>query len=205
MGVFVPHKWANTTDLGLTYCFVDSPEEKSTKYSPGAKTSPLLILYRLPWAYRLVWWVTETKLHIPLCPVSPSAPSTCLPGWWPHLATPQICAVCPDTLATLLLETAEHLAVESQSRSWWLGESLFLLSATQVKKAGLPRRHGCLGIWVSLGVRLTLVLIMSCCPSSGHSPCDKAWLLCWRQVSAWEKCSARSDSSWFVKLETSSV
>lgn len=41
-----------------------------------------------------------------------------------------------------------HPAVESQSRSRFLGKSRCLWLAAQVNRAGLSRREGCPGIWV---------------------------------------------------------
>lgn len=87
VGVFVPHELTNTTNQGSTYCFVGCLEQMTANYSPWAKSSPLTVLYSLLWAHRLALWTAETKLGIPHC--VPSAPSTCLPGWWPHIVTAQ--------------------------------------------------------------------------------------------------------------------
>lgn len=122
----------------------------------------------------------RNQAGIPLCLVSPSATSTCFPGWWPHVTTAQDPCWLPPTCWKLLLATAKHWAAESQSRTWRLGKSLCLWSASQVKKAMLfRRRERCARTAVSPGqnVKQTLAVTMSCCSSCGQSPCEKAWLL----------------------------
>ena len=148
VGIFVLHKLAKTAYQGLIYCFIDCLEQRAASSGPGAKCSPLPVLYSLLRAPRSAPWAAETKLHVPLCPWSPSAPSTCLPGWWPPLATAQDPCWSPPTHQKLCCWQVCAPSCRITVSNRWLGKSFCLWLAAQVKRAGLSRREGCPRIWV---------------------------------------------------------
>ena len=47
VALFTPWKWMNIKNQGLIYCFIDCLEQRAASSSPGAKCSPLPVLYSL--------------------------------------------------------------------------------------------------------------------------------------------------------------
>lgn len=89
VGVFAPQKLANTRNQGLIYCFVDCLEQRPVNYSLWPNPAHCLFCT----AYCELT-SSHCELQTPswassLCLVSPSVPSTCFPGWWPHFTTAQ--------------------------------------------------------------------------------------------------------------------